>query len=84
MEYTIRIKKDDESGWFTGQCEQLPGVVSQGKNLDELLFILKNAIDLALEKTVQPPKRKRIPVSKVYFEKGMYKELVPDPFNLAE
>jgi len=28
--------------------------------------------------------RKRIPVSKVYFKKGMYKELVDDPYNLKE
>jgi len=27
-------------------------------------------------------KRKRIPVSKVYWKKGDYKELVEDPFNL--
>jgi hypothetical protein len=27
-------------------------------------------------------KRKRIPVSKVYWKKGDYKELVDDPFNL--
>jgi len=28
------------------------------------------------------PKRKRIPVSKVYWKKGDYKELVEDPYNL--
>jgi len=28
-------------------------------------------------------RKKRIPVSEVYFKKGMYRELVPDPFNLA-
>ena len=29
-------------------------------------------------------KRKRIPVSKVYWKKGDYKELVDDPYNLKE
>lgn len=32
------------------------------------------------KKTVKT--RKRIPVKKVYFEPGTYKELVEDPFNL--
>ena len=27
-------------------------------------------------------KKKRIPVSKIYWKKGDYKELVEDPFNL--
>ena len=31
-----------------------------------------------LEKT-----SKRIPVSKIYWKKGTYKELVDDPFNLS-
>ena len=29
-------------------------------------------------------KRKRIPVDKIYWEKGTYKELVEDPFNLKK
>ena len=29
-------------------------------------------------------KRLRIPVSKIYFKKGEYKELVEDPFYLAK
>jgi len=27
-------------------------------------------------------KKQRIPVSKIYWKKGMYKELVDDPYNL--
>jgi predicted RNase H-like HicB family nuclease len=49
MEYTIRIKKDDKSGWFTGQCEQLPEAISQGKDLEELMFMMEDAINLVLE-----------------------------------
>ena len=49
MEYTIRIKKDVKSGWLTGQCEQLPEAITQGKDMDELMFMMQDAIELALE-----------------------------------
>jgi predicted RNase H-like HicB family nuclease len=49
MEYTIRIKKDDKSGWLTGQCEQLPEAITQGKDLDELMLMMEDAINLVLE-----------------------------------
>ena len=49
MEYTIRIKKDEKSGWLTGQCEQLPEAITQGKDMDELMFMMQDAIELILE-----------------------------------
>jgi predicted RNase H-like HicB family nuclease len=49
MEYTIRIKKDSKTGWLTGQCEQLPEAITQGKDLEELMFMMKDAISLVLE-----------------------------------
>ena len=49
MEYTIRIKKDIKSGWFTGQCEQIPEAISQGKDLEELMLMMEDAIKLILE-----------------------------------
>ena len=49
MEYTIRIKKDKKSGWLTGQCEQIPEAISQGKDLEELMFMMEDAIKLVLE-----------------------------------
>ena len=49
MEYTIRIKKDSKSGWFTGQCEQLPEAITQGRDLDELMLMMEDAIKLVLE-----------------------------------
>ena len=49
MEYTIRIEKDVKSGWLTGQCEQLPEAISQGKDMDELMFMMEDAIKLVLE-----------------------------------
>ena len=49
MEYTIRITKDPNSGWLTGQCEQLPEAITQGKDLEELMLMMKDAIMLVLE-----------------------------------
>jgi len=49
MEYTIRIKKDSKSGWLTGQCEQIPEAITQGKDLEELMFMMEDAIKLILE-----------------------------------
>jgi len=49
MEYTIRIKKDSKSGWLTGQCEQLPEAITQGKDLEELMLMMEDAINLVLE-----------------------------------
>ena len=49
MEYTIRIEKDAKSGWLCGQCEQLPEAITQGKDIDELMFMMKDAIELVLE-----------------------------------
>ena len=49
MEYTIRIKKDSKSGWLSGQCEQIPEAITQGKDLEELMFMMEDAIKLVLE-----------------------------------
>ena len=48
MEYTIRIKKN-EDGWLSGQCEQLPQAISQGKDLDDLMENMKDAIETVLD-----------------------------------
>jgi len=49
MEYTIRIKKDVKSGWLVGQCEQLPEAISQGRDINELMYMMEDAIKLVLE-----------------------------------
>ena len=49
MEYTIQIKQNPQSGWFVGQCEEIPEAITQGKDLDELMFMMQDAIELALE-----------------------------------
>jgi len=48
MEYTIAITPI-EDGWFMGQCEQLPEAISQGKDIDDLMENMKDAIELCLE-----------------------------------
>lgn len=49
MEYTISVHKNTENGWYSGQCVQIPGAISQGKTLDELMENMKDAITMILE-----------------------------------
>ena len=49
MEYTILVQKDPDSGWYVGRCVQVPGAVSQGETLDELMDNMKDAISLVLD-----------------------------------
>ena len=49
MEYSIIIEKNPETGWYCGQCKQLPEALSQGQTLDELMTNMKEAIELAIE-----------------------------------
>ena len=48
MEYTAIIEKTP-SGWYIGQCEQVPGAMTQGKTIEEVRENLKEAITLVLE-----------------------------------
>jgi predicted RNase H-like HicB family nuclease len=48
MEYTAIIEKTT-SGWYIGQCEQVPGAMTQGKTIAEVKENLKEAITLVLE-----------------------------------
>jgi predicted RNase H-like HicB family nuclease len=47
--FTIRVKKEQEEGGFSGQCVELPAAISQGETLDELRKNMKEAIKLVLE-----------------------------------
>jgi predicted RNase H-like HicB family nuclease len=47
MNYTISIK-ENRDGWLSGQCEQLPQAISQGKDLDDLMENMKDAIETVL------------------------------------
>jgi predicted RNase H-like HicB family nuclease len=48
MVFTISIQ-ENKSGWLTGQCEQLPEAISQGKDMDELMENMREVIEMALE-----------------------------------
>lgn len=38
------VLKEDEEGWFTAKCLDLPGCISQGKTREEALENVKEAI----------------------------------------
>ena len=48
MKYSAIIKKCP-SGWYIGQCEQVPGALTQGRTIEEVIENLKEAIELVLE-----------------------------------
>jgi predicted RNase H-like HicB family nuclease len=48
MEYTA-VLQEIEDGWYMGQCEQVPGAVTQGQTIEEVKENLKEAIQLVLE-----------------------------------
>lgn len=49
MKCTVIIEKDEKSGWYAGQCCEFPEALSQGKNIDELMDNMKEAISLIVE-----------------------------------
>ena len=59
MEYTISIQKDAKSGWYCGQCVQLPAAISQGETLNELMENMKDAILLVLDGCSTSSRNKR-------------------------
>ena len=44
-----------EEGWYVGKLRQVPGVFSQGKNLEELKTNIKDAYELVIQETVSTP-----------------------------
>lgn len=48
MKFTALIEKS-EDGWYVGQLEELPAVLSQGKTIEELKNNLLDALQLLLE-----------------------------------
>lgn len=52
MKLTALIEKSDD-GWFVGQLEEFPAVLSQGKTIEELKFNLKDALNLLLDSNCQ-------------------------------
>jgi len=48
MNYTISIQKN-KNGWLTGQCEQIPEAITEGKDMDHLMRNMYDVITEALE-----------------------------------
>ena len=48
MKLTVVIEESND-GWFVGQLEELPEVLSQGKTIDELKVNLLDAFNLFLD-----------------------------------
>jgi predicted RNase H-like HicB family nuclease len=48
MNYTVSIQKN-RNGWLTGQCEQIPEAITEGKDMDDLMKNMYGAISEALE-----------------------------------
>lgn len=47
IDFTAIIEKSDD-GWFVGQLEELPEVISQGKTIQELKQNLQDALELII------------------------------------
>ena len=47
--FTIKLKKDEDSGWYTAQCVELPEAISQGETMRGAVNNVKEAIILVLE-----------------------------------
>jgi predicted RNase H-like HicB family nuclease len=47
LKLTMLIEKGDQD-WFVGQIEEIPGVLTQGKTIDETKENLLDALDLYL------------------------------------
>ena len=53
-QFTIRYQaEEEEEGGFSGQCLELPGAISQGETIEELIENMKDAISLILESIKQ-------------------------------
>jgi predicted RNase H-like HicB family nuclease len=43
------VLRPGEDGWIVAECPLIPGCISQGKNHDEALANIREAIELCLE-----------------------------------
>jgi len=63
--FTVRLRKDEESGYYAARCVELPEAISQGKTEEEALTNLKEALQLVLEEYESEAKKeggKLIPI----------------------
>ena len=56
IRFTLDFWLDD--GWYVGKLREVPGVFSQGKNLEELKVNIKDAYDLMMQETMPAPVEK--------------------------
>ena len=47
--FTVKLEKDEETGWITAQCLELPGAVSQGRTRRSALRNIREAIPAVME-----------------------------------
>jgi len=43
--FTVRLERDEESGYYAARCVGLPEAISQGKTKEEALANLREAIE---------------------------------------
>jgi len=63
--FTVRLRKDEESGYYAARCVELQEAISQGRTEEEALTNVGEAIELVLEEYESEAKRegdKLIPV----------------------
>jgi predicted RNase H-like HicB family nuclease len=56
-QFTIRYQTEQEGG-FSGQCLELPGAISQGETIEELIENMKDAINLILQSITEEANQK--------------------------
>ena len=50
----LHVKVEQDDGWFIAQGLEEPGIITQGKTLDELVFMVRDAVELMFgEKNVE-------------------------------
>ncbi|MGD0550833.1 MAG: type II toxin-antitoxin system HicB family antitoxin [Candidatus Bathyarchaeia archaeon] len=47
--FTVRLRKDEETGYHAARCVELPEAISQGKTEEEAITNLREALELVLE-----------------------------------
>ncbi len=56
--FTIRLRRDEDSGYYAARCMELPEAISQGKTEKEALENVKEAIELVLEEYEEEARKK--------------------------
>ena len=57
-EFTVRLEKDPDSGYYSVQCVEIPEAISQGETEKEALENIKEAIALVIEDKKETVRRK--------------------------